>query len=824
MDKMVNILKQDKIVHFLLNSKSQIPSPKFQREPTPNAKADGYACISWNLVFGIWRLGFIKKYSVLRRSQYKSAPISFFLFICCIFFVLSSTAQENSQRYFVVEENLQTGLQVKSISEGTYMLTFVLPYLEIKKKSEGSEIYFQVSVPSTGRYSLVGYPSLPLIQTFISANKSKSVSIDIIELDTVSMYVGKLYPFQKPAKRNIADPFFNPEVFLNKAAYEGVNSFPAAFFQNHGFKMIGSKSVLDVWLNPVIYFPASNSITVTRKIVIKVSFHNDPSFLKAPDNTINIKDNYSSQFIHSALKAGDFIKTTPHLLIITHDDFYKTIQPFVEWKKRKGFIVSVLKTSQIGTYPGDTDIKKVLKDSFAHGGLQYVLLVGDIDFIPAFKGVNLALNDHEYTTMTDSSYLPDFVIGRFCVNDEQECQTYVNKILNYERNTDTTSSATWYHKATSAASSAHLDDQHGRHVTEFFSNHHFTQVDDLRAMLGKFDGTFIKNAIDSGRSWLFYIGHGTSQGWSVNGSFTTNSVLALTNTRMLPAIVSVACANADIDYPGSSLGEKFMKVADDKGAAIFLGATEDTYFFWSDTLGKHALFSYIKGETETFGDAMNYGKLYMYQCFPDDTAGSISEETMQHFIIIGDPSMMPWTEKPRTLHVNYPNIIRPGVDSLYLTINTSVKKITGALVCLSNKDFSFREAGYSDSMGNICLKGNFPKTGYLYLTISGRNLVPLYDSIRVDTLSSPIIYDTTRGKLIIYPNPLSTFTFIKFDRNNLKITYFILYNRLGQEVSRNNNLNSSSLSIVKGHLPAGLYFMKVRDNYNNWYISKLLIQ
>jgi len=40
----------------MLNSKSQISSPKFQRGPIPNAEADGYTCISWDLVFGIWSL------------------------------------------------------------------------------------------------------------------------------------------------------------------------------------------------------------------------------------------------------------------------------------------------------------------------------------------------------------------------------------------------------------------------------------------------------------------------------------------------------------------------------------------------------------------------------------------------------------------------------------------------------------------------------------------------------------------------------------------------------------------------------------------------
>ena len=62
-------------MHFILNPKFQIPSPKFQRVRTPNAESDGYTCISWDLVpiyrDGIWNLGLIKKCTVLSRSQYK---------------------------------------------------------------------------------------------------------------------------------------------------------------------------------------------------------------------------------------------------------------------------------------------------------------------------------------------------------------------------------------------------------------------------------------------------------------------------------------------------------------------------------------------------------------------------------------------------------------------------------------------------------------------------------------------------------------------------------------------------------------------------------
>jgi len=63
---------------FLLNPKFQIPRPKFQRGPTPNAEADGYNCISWDLVFGIWVLVLIYKCGNLLRLNYSNKTFSIF--------------------------------------------------------------------------------------------------------------------------------------------------------------------------------------------------------------------------------------------------------------------------------------------------------------------------------------------------------------------------------------------------------------------------------------------------------------------------------------------------------------------------------------------------------------------------------------------------------------------------------------------------------------------------------------------------------------------------------------------------------------------------
>ena len=77
----------------------------------------------------------------------------------------------------------------------------------------------------------------------------------------------------------------------------------------------------------------------------------------------------------------DVLTTAPS----PNDNFYDAIQPLVDWKRKTGFRVDVVRTSQLGASPTDSDVKAYVQqcyDTWSDPALDYLLLVGDTDFTP----------------------------------------------------------------------------------------------------------------------------------------------------------------------------------------------------------------------------------------------------------------------------------------------------------------------------------------------------------------------------------------------------------------------------------------------------------
>ena len=107
-------------------------------------------------------------------------------------------------------------------------------------------------------------------------------------------------------------------------------------------------------------------------------------------------------------------------LIVAHSMFRGQLDSFVQWKKRKGFITDIVYTDDAAVGSTTTSIQTYIKSQYtnataANPAPTYVLLVGDVDQLPAFDGTTA--NDHVtdlyYMTWTTGDHLPDCHYGRF---------------------------------------------------------------------------------------------------------------------------------------------------------------------------------------------------------------------------------------------------------------------------------------------------------------------------------------------------------------------------------------------------------------------------
>ena len=132
------------------------------------------------------------------------------------------------------------------------------------------------------------------------------------------------------------------------------------------------------------------------------------------------------------------------MLIICHAPFIEAMQPFIDWKVKKGIETTLVDVSTIG---GADDIKAFVEEYYYNHGINFLLLVGDIDQIPSPRfsegaGSN-SPSDTYYGFIPAEDYYPDVFVGRFSAETEEHVSTMVNRTISYERYPDT-EDGSWY--------------------------------------------------------------------------------------------------------------------------------------------------------------------------------------------------------------------------------------------------------------------------------------------------------------------------------------------------------------------------------------------
>ena len=159
--------------------------------------------------------------------------------------------------------------------------------------------------------------------------------------------------------------------------------------------------------------------------------------------TSNSKNIYPSYHNHWSSFLDSSFSPSPLYLVVSRPLFRQTIQPLVEWKRMQGFEVVELYA--------DTNDCDIIRDSIknlydhassTHPAPTYVLLVGDVGHIGAFKGrhkpsseFSSYYTDLYYGEYTDD-YFPEAMVGRLSAADTHQLSLLVDKTLKYEQMTN----------------------------------------------------------------------------------------------------------------------------------------------------------------------------------------------------------------------------------------------------------------------------------------------------------------------------------------------------------------------------------------------------
>ena len=308
-------------------------------------------------------------------------------------------------------------------------------------------------------------------------------------------------------------------------------------------------------------------------------------------------------------------------IVITHNTFFESIQPLVEFRRSQGLTVRVVDIDEVyneysyGLF-NPFAIRTFLRDayySWQPPAPTYVVLVGDAhydykrviveryrrdpnfnrlydlypNFVPTYHGwapeSGETSMDQRFVNIVGADALPDMFVGRISVQKPQELDTIVRKIINYEKFPKV---GQWQGTLVQVADNEVDNPSDGGFelsrddlIQNIIPVDYNTKQIYLRK-IKRADTTrgYILNAFKEGTVVMEYAGHGGNQTWADEGIFHINDIGKLRNTY-LPFVISTTCLNGEFDKPQQfgkhSLSEQFLHGR--YGAIASLSATRLTY-------------------------------------------------------------------------------------------------------------------------------------------------------------------------------------------------------------------------------------------------------
>lgn len=281
-------------------------------------------------------------------------------------------------------------------------------------------IFSELQIPGAYAVGSLGTPKLPASKNLLEIPFGAEVSVKVVNFSVAE------YKLSDHGINHLLMPA-QPSIRKDQTVEEVPFEYDTKLYQKDGFvshematiEVLGvlrSYRLARLTVAPVEYNPVSGIIRVYNDIEVEVTYTNsDPSlteYVKA--------STYSPYFepIRQKLVNGagrdypahpDLTKYPVKYLIVSDRMFEADLQPFIQWKTKKGFEVIVAYTDVIGTTYAQ--IQAYVHAQYNAGTPEdpapsFVLFVGDTPQIPATQGSSSGKMTDLYYGSVDGDYFP----------------------------------------------------------------------------------------------------------------------------------------------------------------------------------------------------------------------------------------------------------------------------------------------------------------------------------------------------------------------------------------------------------------------------------
>ena len=599
------------------------------------------------------------------------------------------------------------GIKISESSFKGFNSTFSFSNIESELIKTESGDFSVLKMDKTINGGELGGPALPIARELVAVPFGATPVVKVVSYTTTDYQLSdygieRVYPQQPSYSKDtkVEDMVFQ----YNENAYQtrALNNAPEVSLNVMGTMRGVQLGALQV--EPVSYNPANNTLRVYNDIELEVVFENadiaktEETLLRtySPYYDVVYKQLFNTRAIESVYDEHPDIFSAPvHMLVIANRMFEDAIEPWIEWKTKKGFYLKVKYTDEIGE--SANDITEYITGEYNSQEVpSFVIIVGDEDQVAPSRtsGVDSGRVTDLYYSSVDGDYFTDIYHSRMACETVSEMEALINKILQYEQYTMPDPSYL-DNVLLIAGADSYWNPVVGKPTIQYASNYYFNEehgYEDVHVYLGpQYSGCYTH--LSDGVGFANYTAHGSETSWS-DPQFTVSNVYSLTNTDKYFWAMGNCCNAADWGYYSTSFGEAMIR-AEEKAAFSYIGSCPVTYW-WEDyyfgvgattitnrmptfeetTMGNYDA-QFLEDTYNTIAAVPFVGNLAV--AYSHTESGYESAATTRYYFeayhVLGDASIMPYRSMPSENSVSHLPTVPIGMN--FYTVNADPGSYVG---------------------------------------------------------------------------------------------------------------------------------------------------
>ena len=693
--------------------------------------------------------------NIMRKLTIVVLMISVFLFNSSQLFSNNQTIELTSSKQSKLELINSSPQKLAFISKVGKLVTTSV------KTDNGT--FIRLSIDKFGKSNKEGYPELPVLHRLIELPVNASARIEI------KNYEVKEYVLREKGIYNLVIPkqMSQPKCGSSKAFVQNSMVYSKDEFYAQelvSFEEIGilrGANIGRLNISPVRYNPVTNTIKIITNIEFDVTFIggdlSKTKELKAKTRSPFFSGIYNQLLNNQYNQTRDYITTYPVNYVIVSDRMFESqLQPFIDWKKRKGFTITEAYTDEIGS--SLQQIKDYFQDLYNNGTPEnpspsFVLFVGDIAQIPAWNNGD-GVTDRNYVEYTGDLF-PEIFYGRFSAENATHLQPYIDKTLMYEQYTMPNPSYLDTVLLVSGVDGSYAQDW-GNGQINYGTINYFNEDHDIfsNTYLYPASGSAsaaIKQHVSDGITFGNYTAHCSPNGWA-DPSFVISDIAGLTNQDKYGLLIGNCCSSSE--YQTVCFAEEILR-AENKGCVGYIGGSNSTYWdedyyfgvgvgtinenpppYEETTLGNYDRTFHDHGEEfsdwfTTMDQIVFAGNLAV-----SESGSSLEQYYWDIYNLMGDPSLM--------IYFSIPDV-NPVTHEPYIMISESSFTVNCApfsYVALNNGGVNIVSVLANENGVALLEFTAFTTPGTAELVITAQNYQPYIEDIQIFAPDGPFcIYD-----------------------------------------------------------------------------------